>query len=174
MTEDLSPKRAEAQAALAGSEWTAKQERETKSKTLKSENDTLVQKLAEIAKQKEKLELEWIELDNQRRGIRTILNPLLDEEKKIELEEAGIEAEEAKIGLAGDKQVVEKKRWTNQDKRKEVEKKKWSEEEKLTKIEAIIQANTTKYRALLDDEEKSEKRLEQLKLELINTENAGQ
>lgn len=174
MAEDLSQKRAEAQAALAGSEWTAKHEREAKAKTLKEENNTLTKKLAEISKEKETLELEWIALDNQRRAIRTVLNPLLDEEKKIETEEAALEAEEAKIGLAADKQVVEKNRWITQDKRKEVEEKKWTEEEKLAKIEATIQANTTKYRAILDDEEKTDKRLEQLKLELVNAQNAGQ
>lgn len=174
MVEDLSQKRAEAQAALAGPEWTAKHEREEKRKTLETENAGLLQKLAGISKEKELLELEWIELDNQRRAIRTVLNPLLDEEKKIEAEENNLESEEAKIGLANDKQVVEKKRWAVQDKRKEIEQKKWSEEEKLAKIENTIQANTAKYRTLLDDEEKAEKRLEQLKLELGNLQNAGQ
>lgn len=174
MAEELSPKRAEAQAALAGSEWTAKHERETKAKTLKGENELLAQKLTDIGKQKETLELEWIELDNQRRAIRAVLNPLLDEEKKIEAEETTLEAEEAKIGLAADKQVVEKKRWAVQDRRKETEQKRWTEEGRLAKIEAVIQTNTTKYRALLDDEEQAEKRLEQLKLELTNTQNAGQ
>ncbi|MEK7650776.1 MAG: hypothetical protein AAB364_02840 [Patescibacteria group bacterium] len=167
---DLSAKRSEAQAALAGQEWTEKHERENKTKTLKTESDGLVQKLAGISKEKEALEFDWIELDNQRRAIRTILNPLLDEEKKIEAEENNLESEEAKIGLANDKQVVEKKRWATQDKRKEIEQKKWNEEEKLAKIEATIQTNTTKYRTLLDEEEKIEKRLEQAKLELSNLE----
>lgn len=163
---ELELKRSEAQAALAGREWTEKRERENKTKTLKTESDTLIQKLAEIGKEKEALELHWIELDNQRRAIRAVLNPLLDEEKKVEAEEANLEAEEAKIGLANDKQVVEKKRWVTQDKRKEIEQKKWGEEEKLAKIETTIQTNTIKYRQLLDEEEKLEKRLEQVKLEL--------
>lgn len=167
---DLNAKRSEAQAALAGQEWTEKHERENKTKALKAEGDSLTQKLAGISKEKEALEFDWIELDNQRRAIRTVLNPLLDEEKKIEAEENNLEAEEAKIGLANDKQVVEKKRWATQDKRKEIEQKKWNEEEKLAKIEATIQANTTKYRNLLDEEEKIEQRSEQIKLELSNLE----
>lgn len=169
-----SRKRAEAQAALGGPEWAAKHEREAKLKTLQTENDSLVNKLADTAKQKEALEVSWIELDNERRAIRTVLNPLLDEEKKIEAEESALEQEEAKIGLAADKQVVEKRRWLIQDKRKEIEQKKWAEEEKLAKIEATIQTNTTKYRTLLDEEEKADQRLTQIKTELANLQNAGQ
>ncbi len=172
-------KRSEAQAALAGAEWTEKRERESRTKTLQTEIAEITKRLAETAKEKEKLELSWIELDNQRRTVRTVLNPLLDEEKKVETEEIALEIEEGKTGLAADKQVVEKKRWVVQDKRKEIEQKKWNEEEKLAKIESTIQENTTRYRAILDEEEKVGKQLEQLKLELAglsannqNTENA--
>lgn len=171
MADNLAAKRTEAQAAMAGAERTAKHELEAKRKTLEAENASLLGKLADSGKVKEQLELDWIELDNQRRAIRAILNPLLDLEKKVEAEETALEAEEAKIGLPTDKQVVEKKRGAKQDERREVEAKKWAEEEKLTKLEATIQINTTRYRALLDDEEKIEQRLEQIKLELANTKN---
>jgi hypothetical protein len=165
---NLDEKRAEAQAALAGAEWTAKHEKELKEKGLEGEEAEIQAKLATNNKSKETFELSWIELDNQRRAIRTVLNPLLDEEKKIETQEVDLEAEEAKIGLAADKHKVEEKRWAVQAKRQEIEKQKWAEEEKLAKIEATIQDNTTKYRALLDEEEKLHQRLEQLKLERVS------
>lgn len=165
---NLDEKRAEAQAALAGAEWTAKHEKAEKAKGLEGEEAEIQAQLAANAKSRETLELNWIELDNQRRAIRTVLNPLLDEEKKIETEEVDLEAEEAKIGLAADKHAVEEKRWAVQEKRQQVEKQKWAEEEKLAKIETTIQDNTTKYRALLDEEEKLNQRLEQLKLERIS------
>lgn len=165
---NLDDKRAEAQAALAGAEWTAKHEKELKVKSLEGEEAEIEAKLAANNKSKETFELSWIELDNQRRAIRTVLNPLLDEEKKIETQEVDLEAEEAKIGLAADKHKVEEKRWAVQAKRQEIEKQKWAEEEKLAKIEATIQDNTTKYRALLDEEEKLTQRLEQLKLERVS------
>jgi len=165
---NLDDKRAEAQAALAGAEWTAKHQKELKAKHLEGEEGEINQKLEANAAAKEKLELGWIELDNQRRAIRTVLNPLLDEEKKIESEEVDLEAEEAKIGLAADKHVVEEKRWAVQAKRQKVEKEKWAEEEKLAQIETTIQDNTTQYRVLLDEEEKLHQRLEQLRLERVS------
>lgn len=165
MDNSVEDKRAEAQAALAGAEWTAKHERELKLKGLEGEASGLEASLATNTKEREALELRWIELDNQRREIRTVLNPLLDEEKKIETEEANLEAEEAKIGLAADKHKVEEKRWAVQNQRQEVEKKKWAQEEKLQKIEALIQEHTAKYRALLDEEEKINQRLQAIKLE---------
>ncbi|MCC6290686.1 hypothetical protein IT398_01280 [Candidatus Nomurabacteria bacterium] len=169
--DNLNEKRTEAQAAMAGAEWTAKHDREERLKTLQTETDSLRQKLTEINKEKELLELDWIELDNQRRALRTILNPLLDEEKKIESEEISLESEEARTGLAADKKIIEKKRWEVQDKRKEIEKKKWDEEEKLAKIETTVQANTAKYRTLLDEEEKIDQKLQELKIELATMQN---
>lgn len=165
---DADNKRNEAQAALAGAKWTEKHERETRAKTLQSELDSFGARVAEIAKEKEKLELAWIELDNQRRSIRTILNPILNEEKKVETEEIALEIEEGKTGLAADKQIVEKKRWLVQDKRKAIEQKKWEEEDKLAKIEQTIQEDTNRYRVLLDEEEKASKEIEQRKLELAS------
>lgn len=166
--------RTEAQAALAGADWTAKREQQAKARATSAEGASLQKKLAEITAQKETLELSWIELDNQRRDNRTKLNPLLDEEKKIEVEETAAEQEEAKIGLAADKQVAEKKRWEIQERRRAVEEKKWTEEEKAAKIETLIQKQTATYRGLLDEEEQVEKRLEQIRLEETKLTNNGQ
>ncbi len=109
------------------------------------------------------MELTWIELDGGRKIIRKNLEPLLGEEKRLEAEEAALEAEEEKIGLAKDKQVVEKKRGLVQQKRQDIEQKKWSEEDKLGNLDQTIETNTKAYRALLDEEEKLQARLAELR-----------
>lgn len=164
--EELNKKLAEAREALAGSEWTAKQQRDTKNQALVAEQQRLEARLAQLTKQKEALELAWIELDNGRKGVHQVLDPILAEEKKVEEEEAALEAEEAKIGIPTEKHAVEEKRWAVAEERKAVEQKKWGEEEKLVKVDKIIGDNTAEYRKLLDEEDTITTRLEQIKTEL--------
>lgn len=151
-----------ARLAMEGEERTQKRERETKIKSIKTEREQISERLRAVLADKEKLELAWVELDNARKLIRKNLEPILAEEKSFETEESALEDEEAKIGLAKDKQVVEKKRWLAQDKRRAAEEKKWQEEDKLAKLDQTIEANTTNYRSLLDEEEKLETRLTEL------------
>lgn len=163
----LEEKKETARQAMEGAEWTAKREAETHDRAAKEELGQVESKLVGLRQEKEKLELAWIELDDSRRRLRTVIDPLVAEEKKIEAEEATLESEEEKA-LEGDKQVVEKKRQATQDKRRETEQKKWLEEDKLKKIEATITENTTHYRQLLDEEDKLQTRVDQLKLDPNN------
>jgi len=165
--DDLQSKLAAARRVLEGEEHTAKREQEEKLKTVKIERAELGQHLTEIVKQKEVLELAWVDLDSRRKAVRVLLNPILDEEKKIEEEEIKLEAEEARIGVESEKHQVEEKRWAIQTKRKEIEQQKWTEEQKLLAIEKNIEENTQKYRLLVDDEDRSNARLEQLKAQEI-------
>lgn len=163
--DELTLKREEARVAMEGPERTAKRERDEQLKQMQTGQEELQKRLLGIRKEKERLELDWIELDNKRKAIRQVLNPLLDEEKKIETEEADLEAEEAKIGLPQDKRVVEEKRWQVQNHRKELEEKKWTEEDKLIKIEGAIAQNTARYRLLLDEEDQLQTKLDAFKAE---------
>ena len=52
--------------------------RESELQKLQGEEEGLGKRLAEIRKEKEKTELEWIDLDNKRRELRQILNPIID------------------------------------------------------------------------------------------------
>lgn len=165
--DDLQAKLEAARRALEGEDHVAKREQEEKIRAAKTERQQLEQHLAEIAKQKEILELSWVDLDTKRKAIRTLLNPILDEEKKIEEEEIKLEAEEAKIGVETEKHKVEEQRWSIQAKRKEIEQQKWEEEQKLVVIEKNLEENTQKYRILIDDEDRSNARLEQLKAQEI-------
>jgi len=163
--DELALKREEARVAMEGPERTAKRGRDEQLKQMQTGQEELQKRLLGIRKEKEGLELDWIELDNKRKAIRQVLNPLLDEEKKFETEEADLEAEEAKIGLPQDKRVVEEKRWQVQNHRKELEEKKWVEEDKLIKIEGVIAQNTARYRLLLDEEDQLQTKLDAFKAE---------
>jgi hypothetical protein len=165
--DDLQAKLEAARRALEGEEHTAKREQGEKLKAVQNERQQLEQHLAEIAKQKETLDLSWVDLDSKRKTARALLNPILDEEKKVEEEEIKLEAEEARIGVESEKHKVEEQRWAIQAKRKEVEQRKWVEEQKLVTVEKNIEENTQKYRILIDDEDRSNARLEQLKAQEI-------
>lgn len=164
-TTALEEKKEAARLAMEGAEWTAKRETGARTKTAKEELAKLGERLEEIHVEKEKLELDWIGLDDTRRKIRKILEPILIEEKQAETEEAALETEEERVGVPSEKQAVEKKRWAIQDRRQETEKRKWGEEDKMTAIEKTINENTASYRQLLDEEDKLQTRTEQLKAE---------
>ena len=107
-------------------------------------------------------ELDWIALDDQRKIINQALTPILEQERAAETEETRLELEEAKTGLSQPKQGIEKERWATQDKRHQAEQVKWGWQEKLFKIEQAIENNTQKYRALLDQEETAQAKLNAL------------
>jgi len=161
-------KRREARAAMEGPEWTEKRERNEREKESHGEQIALDRQLAEIATQKEKLELDWIALDDQRKIIRAALAPILEREKTAEEEEARLEIEEAKTGLPQPRQEIEKTRWAAQDKRRSAEQEKWGWQEKLFKIEQAIENNTQKYRGLLDQEDTAQTKLNALQAQSGN------
>ncbi len=149
----LERKRAEAKRALEGPEWTEKRERSEREKEHQTEKVALESEQVKIVKDKEKLELDWVALDDQRKIINQALAPILERERLAETEEARLEIEEVKTGVPQAKQGIEHERWTAQDKRRRAEEEKWGLQEKLFKLEQAIETNTQKYRALLDQEE---------------------
>ena len=164
-TAELDQKKEQARLAMEGAEWTAKRETDARVKTAKEELAKLDEQLGKIRAEKEKLELDWVALDDARRKIRKVLEPILVEEKKIEAEETALETEEERIGVPSEKQPVEKKRWEVQERRQAVEQKKWVEEDRMIAIEKTINENTTRYRQFLDEEEKLQTKADQLKAE---------
>ena|SRR3989344_3470878 len=151
-----------AREAMEGPERTAKRAQEEKTQVMSSQKSKLNQDLAELNKEKEKLEIAWVTYDDQRKAVRLDLNPLLEKEKQIEEAEAKLETEEATAALPQNKQVVEKKRWLIQDQRQEVEKVKWGLQEKLWQMEAEIEKNTKRYRELLIQEDELQVKLKSL------------
>jgi hypothetical protein len=165
LVDDDAVRREQARRALEGADWTTKRETEERAKTIQEQITSAENKLAEIRGQKEKLELAWVDLDDRKKSIRLILNPLLDEEKKLEAEETALETEEASIGIPESKHAIEIKRWPLQEKRKEIEQKKWQEEEKIIAIDQSVESNTKAYRSLLEEEDKLMAELDKLRLD---------
>ncbi len=165
LVDEEAARREQARRALEGTDWTNKREVEERAKTIQEQIAVAEKKLAELRQQKEKLELAWVDLDDRKKNIRLILNPLLDEEKKLEAEEVKLEAEEASIGVPESKHALEIKRWPIQEKRKEIEQKKWQEEEKIIAIDQIVESNTKAYRVLLAEEDKLMAESDKLRLE---------
>ncbi|MEK7622154.1 MAG: hypothetical protein AAB415_03160 [Patescibacteria group bacterium] len=156
-------KREEARQAMEGPERTERREQSEREKQNSSERGLLEEKLTNLRTQKEKLELDWIALDDERQIIREALTPILEQEKVTEAEEARLELEEIKTVAPEAKQGIEKERWATQDKRRESEQKKWGFQDKLFKVEQAIDNNTQKYRLLLDEEEVAQTKLNALK-----------
>lgn len=155
----LQEKLAAAQVAMAGPERVAKHEEDLKRETAKKQKLETEKRLAEINKQKEKFEVDWITLDDKRKEINLNLTPILTDEKTLEEEEAKVELEEARATAPGDKQLAENKRWAAQTKRHQLEEKKWTLQESLKQAEDKIAALTTQYQTLLDEEDKLKQQL---------------
>ncbi len=158
----IKEKVAAAQAAMAGPERVAKWEQEEKAKTAKVEQAELEKKLSQITSQKEKLELNWITLDDKRQTTSLKLKPLLEEEKKLEEEEAKLEMEEARASQPELKKAAEEKRWQAQGRRHTLEEQKWTLEADLTSAIKTIESETQKYRLLLAEEDTLKTRLAEL------------
>jgi len=164
----LAERREEAAIAMQGPELAAKREAEARHRALKAERATIKDRLVELAKKKEKQELEWIKLDERRQHIKQILTPIIEQETKIETEETKLEEEQRQIGLPKERRAVEEKLWQIEDTRRQVEKEKWLIEEKLLSTESEIDADTKIYRALLDEEDALLTRLDQIEKELAD------
>ncbi|MEK7478003.1 MAG: hypothetical protein AAB645_01380 [Patescibacteria group bacterium] len=156
-----------AKVAMEGPERSAKRIHEEKESRVKGEEVQLNTQKAKLDKQKETLELGWIDLDEKRNSVKKDLQPVLDQETKIEEEAKAIEAEEERAALPDQKQLVEKRRWDNEDKRRALEKQKWGWQDKLEKIEKLVEENTKQYQEILDQEEKINAQLSQLETELV-------
>lgn len=143
-----------ARRAMEGPARTAEREAAERQEQLTARLTEIDQALKKLANDKEKLELSWINLDEQRQKLKTAAKPLLDQEKMIEEEELKIELEEAKTPRPRERHVLEEKRWLTQEKRREDEQARWAVEEKVIKLEEAIQVNTLDYQKLLEAEEK--------------------
>ena len=151
--DDLDDKLKEARLAMEGTEHAAKREAREKTEAVHSERESIKERLAGISKEKEELELAWITLDEKRASVRQTLMPLIEEEKKIEAQEAALEEKERINVVAEERQRIEKERYETQKKRRAVEEKKWEIENSFTKEEGGLEATAKAYQKLLDEEE---------------------
>lgn len=143
-----------AKLAMEGPQYTAKREAREHDEIVKAKHEQIENRLAEIAKEKEVLETQWIELDEQRAAIKQALAPLLEEEQKTEEAEATLEEQERSAVTTPERQQIEQHRYEAQTTRRKIEEGKWSLENEIGKFDKQIEENTSKYRVFLDEEEK--------------------
>jgi len=153
-TDPVDEKIERAKLAMEGPERTAKREEREHSTDVKNQLTILEKKLAVIAEEKETLEINWIKLDENRTGLRNMINPIVERETKLEADESQLEEQEKNTVNEKDRVTLEQKRWALQELRHKAEEEKWVYENRLFKIEDQIKDNTTRYQKFLDEEEK--------------------
>ena len=151
---------------MEGPERTLRRERSETEDKVETERKKLEDQLSTIAKDKEKYEINWVVLDNKQSELKKLLDPIKNEEEKIELEEERLESQEHTTSDVLERQNIEKKRWAIQDQRKEIEKQKWSLEDKILVTSKELEKNTLEYQKLLDDEESIRRKIDNLEYEL--------
>lgn len=156
-----------AKLAMEGPERTTRREQHEKESTVKTRQAEIKIEQDKLAKQKEELELAWIQLDANRTAVKNLINPILEKETAQEQAETTLEEQEKATITARDKEVIEKKRQATEIARQAIEKEKWIYQDRLFKIEDQIKDNTNAYQKLLDAEEKFRQEIDKLSQELI-------
>lgn len=164
--ESVADKLAEAKKALAGPERAAKIEQAEHIREAKAESEQIEQRLAVLAKEKEKLELLWIKLDDEKTVVKQKMAPITSEESKVEAEEAALEKTESETGLPDEKHKVEESRRVVEDKRRVLEDQKWQLQAEIDVIDGKIAEQTASYQKLLDEEEALQAKLDALKAQI--------
>lgn len=162
----LEEKQAAARVALQGPDITKQREAEAKRRGLEAEMATINNRLAEIAKEKERYELNWVSLDDRRTGIKESLKPLTEQETTLETKEDELEQKEDVAIDPKEKQKIETERWQVATERHKVEETRWGIDGKLSEIDAKVDSDTKAYRALLAEEDSLNERVEEIKTSL--------
>ncbi|MFA6416221.1 MAG: hypothetical protein WCW56_01905 [Candidatus Paceibacterota bacterium] len=149
---EIANKLERAKLAMEGPERTAVREEREHDFDVKNKLATIDAKLAEIAKQKEALEITWIKLDENRTGLRKMIDPIVERETKLEVDESQLEEQEKNTVGEKERMVIEQKRWAIQEDRHKAEEEKWVYDSRLFKVEDQIKDNTSAYQKILDEE----------------------
>jgi len=149
---ELADKLERAKLAMEGPTRTAAREEREHELDTKNKLAKLDAKLTEIAKQKEVLEITWIKLDENRTGLRKMIDPIVERETKLEVDESQLEEQEKNTVGEKERMTLEQKRWAIQEARHKAEEEKWVYDNRLFKIEDQIKDNTSAYQKILDEE----------------------
>lgn len=149
---ELADKLERAKLAMEGPTRTAEREEREHEMDVKSKLANIDKKLTEISKQKEALEITWIKLDENRTGLRKMINPIMERETKLEVDESQLEEQEKNTVGEKERMALEQKRWASQEARHKAEEEKWVYDNRLFKIEDQIKDNTSAYQKILDEE----------------------
>lgn len=158
-TNDLSKAKEEAILAMEGEEGRLRREKAEKEKKtakmlaeLDEEKKLANLRLEAINKEKEKLELKWIEMSDKKKEFQKILEPIVLSEMNIEKDVQSKNQEEHATEDPVLRQPLEKERQELETKRQAIEKNKWSIEDEITKLNVVMNENKVKYQELLNEE----------------------
>ena len=131
---------------------------------LEFERDQLNAHLAQVSKQKEYLELEWVKYNNQKQPLEQQLEPIVAEERATEAEERKVEQDEAVAQSTPNTQVaqiqeVEARRWATQERRHRAEEQKWAFAKQIETLATSMDSLGVEYRNILAQEDEVKKKI---------------
>jgi len=141
-------------------------ERKKEAITAERNKKILLDKLSEIAKMKDPMELEWVKLNEKRGKNVQKLNEILTSERDIERQVAEIEIKEKDAATAENRHGFESDRWKIETSRRDIEKQRWGLEDDIGKIDETTALLKEKYQQVLTAEKKLSDKVTELE-ELI-------
>ncbi len=116
---------------------------------LEAEYKKLQQQLQATSKEQEpQLELEKNDILLKQESQHKLLQPLLDQEAKLEARQQAIESQETQTNIPAKKQELEQQRWKLEEQREHIEKKRWAVERELATLEKQAKELEAKYATL--------------------------
>ncbi len=137
------------QGAISQAKKYATEEEKQQIFALESQKAELEKEMGVISKEQEPgLLLEKNRVLIDQKNWQQKLNPLVQQELKIENEQKTLESKEAETNIPQEKQNLEKERWNLDDKRKEIEKQRWAIESELSKLQEEIKKLDEEYKKI--------------------------
>ena len=140
---------------------------ETEIVKLEAEKIELQAKLDGINKDKEALEVIWVDLSGQKDALQRKLDPILEVEMNTEKDVQRLNQEEHATDDRIARQEIEKKRQETEKTREEAEKNKWALENEMIALEKIMDENKKKFQTLDEGGYTALKRIEEI-INIIN------
>lgn len=172
--EEIEKKKTEAALAMEGEEGRVRRENiekekkiEIEIKKLEEEKTENQKKLNDLNKDKEALEMIWVDLSGQKDVLQKKLDPILAVEMNTEKDVQKLNQEEHATDDRIARQDIEKKRQEIEKTREEAEKNKWALENEMIALEKIMNENKKKFQTLDENSYAAEKRIEEI-INIIN------
>ncbi|MFA5290834.1 MAG: hypothetical protein WC385_00775 [Candidatus Paceibacterota bacterium] len=156
-----------AKIAMEGLDRTIRREATEKEEEASEEKQQLNKLLLSLDHEKELMELTWVNLDDKRASLKKVLEPILEQEDKLEAEETSLESQEEVTMEPKARRELEQKRWQVQESRKKTEEEKWLVEEKVQKIDDQVEETKQKYQKLLAQEEELRQKIQAIDEQML-------
>ncbi len=123
------------------------------------EKNELQINLRELGKEKEIVELRWVELNDKKDALQAIIDPILVEEHGIEAQIKDSEQKESMATNVAERKQIESDRWVIEDKRRAIEKTRQDKEREMNALLSVINELKPRYQEILQKEEEAEAKL---------------